>query len=200
MLVGAAAVGATITWTTRAVWLWLVLAALCAAATVVAGHQARHGWAYLQAVHSTGWPAPSGGISAMRQAAPRTTEVHVPTAGRVLVHTLPVAAVTIIGLPLVIRWVLDESGETRTAWWPVPLLALFGLAMLVHRYTKVPRPRYDKRIGDAQWKPAFAEAAKTGSVPEHPDVRVVVGEGECSVPTAPTEHSPSPTTTSPGWG
>lgn len=36
VLVGAAAIGATITWTTRAVWLWLVLAALCTAVGVVA--------------------------------------------------------------------------------------------------------------------------------------------------------------------
>jgi hypothetical protein len=67
VLVCAAAVGATITWADRAVWLWLVLAGLCTAATLVAGRQARHGWAYLHATHSTGRPTSSGGINAMRQ-------------------------------------------------------------------------------------------------------------------------------------
>ncbi|KUG56632.1 hypothetical protein AVL61_06130 [Kocuria rosea subsp. polaris] len=179
VLLGAAAVGVTVTWATRAVWLWLVLAALCAAATVVAGRQARHGWAYLQAVHSTGRPTPSGGISAMRQATQQTTEVPVPTAGQALVRALPEAAVMIIGLPLVVRFVLDENGETCTPWWPVPLLALVGLAMLVDRWARAPRPRFDQRVGGAQWKSAFAAAANTGSLPEHPEVRAAVGVVAC---------------------
>lgn len=179
VLVGAAAVGATITWTTRAVWLWLVLAALCAAATVVAGRQARHGWAYLHATHSTGRPTPSGAVSAISAATQQTTAVPVPTAGQVLVRTLPEAAVMVIGLPLVVRFVLDENGETRTPWWPVPLLALAGLVMLVDRYAQAPRPRYDQRVGEAQWKPAFAAAAKTGVLPEYPEVRVAVGVVAC---------------------
>lgn len=115
----------------------------------------------------------------MDETAQRTTEVPVPTAGQVLVRTLPVAAIVIIGLPLVIRLVLDENGGTRTIWWPVPLLAVFGLAMLVHHFAKAPRPRFDKRVGQAQWKQAFAAAAKTGALPEHPDVRKAVGVIAC---------------------
>ncbi|MEX5236001.1 hypothetical protein [Kocuria arenosa] len=179
MLVGAAALGATITWATRAVWQWLVLAALCAAATVVAGRQARHGWTYLQAVHPTGRPTPSGDVNAMDRPAQTATEVPVPTAGQVLVRALPVAAVVLIGLPLVVRFVLEENGDTRTPWWPVPLLALAGLVMLVNRCVQAPRPRFDQRVGEAQWKPAFAAVAKTGSLPEHPEVRVAVGVVAC---------------------
>lgn len=115
----------------------------------------------------------------MDETAQRTDEVPVPTARQVLVRTLPVAAVVIIGLPLAIQLVLGESGETRTIWWPVPLLAVFGIAMLVHHFTKAPRPRFDKRVGQAQWKPAFAAAAKTGALPEHPDARKAVGVIAC---------------------
>jgi hypothetical protein len=115
----------------------------------------------------------------MDETAQRTDKVPVPTAGQVLVRTLPVAAVAIIGLPLVVRLVLDENGETRTVWWPVPLLAVFGIAMLVHHFAKAPRPRFDKRVGQARWKQAFAAAAKTGALPEHPDVRKAVGVIAC---------------------
>ncbi|MGQ1837461.1 hypothetical protein ACT4S2_03275 [Kocuria turfanensis] len=115
----------------------------------------------------------------MEQSAPRTDEVPVPTAGQVLVRALPEAAVMIIGLPLVVRFVLDENGDTRTPWWPVPLLALVGLVMLVDRYAQAPLPRFDQRVGEAQWKPAFAAAAKTGALPEHPEVRVAVGVVAC---------------------
>ncbi|MEX5307613.1 hypothetical protein RF644_17850 [Kocuria sp. CPCC 205258] len=115
----------------------------------------------------------------MDETAQRIDEVPVPNAGQVLVRTLPVAAVVIIGLPLVIRLVLDENGDTRTPWWPVPLLALFGLAFLTDRYAQAPRPRIDQRVGDARWKPAFAAAAKTGSLPEHPEVRTAVGVVAC---------------------
>ncbi|GEO96819.1 hypothetical protein [Kocuria turfanensis] len=179
VLVGAAALGATITWAARAVWLWLVLATLCAATTLVAGRRARHGWAYLQAANSTGRPTPSGGISVMLRAARQTTEVPVPTAGQVLVRALPEAAVMIVGLPLVVRFVLDENGDTSTPWWPVPLLALVGLVMLVDRCAQAPRPRFDQRVGEAQWKPAFAAAVKTGTLPEHPEVRTAVGVVAC---------------------
>ncbi|MEX5256666.1 hypothetical protein [Kocuria arenosa] len=115
----------------------------------------------------------------MDQSAPRTDEVPVPTAGQVLVRTLPVASVVIVGIPLAIQLVLDESGETRTIWWLAPLLAVFGLAMLVHHYAKEPRPRFDKRAGQTQWEMAFAEAARTGALPEHPDVRKAVGVVTC---------------------
>lgn len=115
----------------------------------------------------------------MDQSAPRTDEVPVPTAGQVLVRALPVAAVLIIGLPLVVRLVLEENGDTLTPWWPVPLLALFGLVWLVDRYAQAPRPRVDQRVGDARGKPAFAEATKTGSLPEHPEVRTAVAVVAC---------------------
>jgi hypothetical protein len=115
----------------------------------------------------------------MNETAQCTDAVPVPTAGQVLVRALPVAAVVLIGLPLVIRLVLDENGDTRTPWWPVPLLALFGLAFLVDRYAQAPRPRIDQRVGDARWKPAFAAAAKTVSLPEHPEVRTAVGVVAC---------------------
>ncbi|MGX5357914.1 hypothetical protein [Kocuria sp. KH4] len=178
VLLGAATLGATITWATRAVWLWLVLVAFCAVATLVAGRQARHGWTYLQAADSTKRPTVSSGISAMVHASRQATEGPVPTAGQVLVRALPVAAVVIVGLPLVVRLVLDENGETRTPWWPLPLLALVGLFLLVDRYAQAPRPRIDQRVGDAQWKPAFA-AAKTGTLPEHPEVRTAVAVVAC---------------------
>lgn len=115
----------------------------------------------------------------MHQATQQTDEVPVPTAGQVLVRTLPVAAVLLVGMPLVIQLVPDESGETRTIWWLVPLLAVFGLAVLVHHYTKAPRPEYDKSVGQAQWKQAFAAAARTGELPEHADVRKAVGVVAC---------------------
>lgn len=47
---------------------------------------------------------------------PRTEVVTMPTAAQVLVRTLPKAAVAIIGLPLLVRLVLDENGDTRTPW------------------------------------------------------------------------------------
>ncbi|MGQ1798055.1 hypothetical protein ACT4S5_13095 [Kocuria oceani] len=115
----------------------------------------------------------------MDQSAQHTDAVPVPTAGQVLVRTMPVAAVLIIGMPLAIQLMLDESGETRTFWWLLPLLAVFGLAMLIHHYAKAPRPRYDKRVGQAQWKQAFAAAATTGALPEHADVRKAVGVTAC---------------------
>lgn len=115
----------------------------------------------------------------MDETAQRIDEVPVPAAGQVLVRALPVAAVMIIGLPLVVRLILDENGETRTIWWPVPLLALVGLVMLIDRYAQAPRPRIDQRVGDARWKPAFAAAAKTRSLPEHPEVRAAVGVVAC---------------------
>ena len=103
----------------------------------------------------------------------------MPRAGQVLVRTLPVAAALIIGLPLVVRLVLDESGQTRSIWWPVPLITLFGLILLLQRYAQAPRPRFDKRVGQAQWKQAFTAAAKTGSLPPHPEVRIAVGVVAC---------------------
>ncbi|GAA1749804.1 hypothetical protein [Kocuria aegyptia] len=115
----------------------------------------------------------------MDHPAQRTNEVPVPTAGQVLVRTLPVASVLILGMPLAIQLVLDESGETRTIWWLVPLLAVFGLAVLVHHYAKAPRPGFDKRVGQAQWKQVFAAVAKTGDLPGHPDVRKAVGVVAC---------------------
>lgn len=61
----------------------------------------------------------------------------------------------------------------------MPLLALSGLAVLVHRYAQAPRPRHDQRVGDAQWKPAFAAVAKSEALPEHPEVRTAVGVVAC---------------------
>ncbi|MEX5303251.1 hypothetical protein [Kocuria sabuli] len=95
-------------------------------------------------------------------------------------RALPAAAVLVVGLSLAVRLVLDGSGQTRTVWWPVPLIAFFGLVVLLDRGVRVPRPRFDKRVGQAQWKQAFAAAAKAGSLPAHREVRTAVGVVACS--------------------
>jgi hypothetical protein len=51
----------------------------------------------------------------MDEPAQQTAVVPVPTAVQVLVRTLPAAVTMIIGLPLVVRALLDPSGQMRTA-------------------------------------------------------------------------------------
>lgn len=116
----------------------------------------------------------------MDQPAQRTDEVPVPSAGQVLVRALPAAGVMAISLPLSTWWLLDASSDDGPWWWLLILVATVGLSGIIQHYMSPPRPQIDQRIGQAQWAPATATAAKTGELPACPEVRTAVGVAACA--------------------
>ncbi|MFI7584390.1 hypothetical protein ACH9DO_11410 [Kocuria sp. M1N1S27] len=116
----------------------------------------------------------------MNQPALQTDEVSVPTARRVAMRTLPTALVMAAGLPLVL-WVqlLDSTGQARSYWWLAALVVVSALCLLVHHFARAPRPRLAPGVAPVQLKSTLASAARTGTVPQDPDVRVTVGVIAC---------------------
>lgn len=115
----------------------------------------------------------------MDQSAPRTDEVPVPTAGQVLVRTLPATAITAIGIPLAVWWLLDSSGEIRAPWWPLVLAALVTVPLAVHHLFRAPRPRRDKSVNPQRVKAMLEKPERPGVAPEGHAVRTVAGVTAC---------------------
>lgn len=105
----------------------------------------------------------------------------IPTAGQAVVRTLPTCAVTVISMPLLASLLPQDAAEQRTPWELLVLVVVFALMVVVHRLAKAPRPRPDQKILKAQWKPAFASAAASRSLPRHPDVRIAAGVAAINV-------------------
>ena len=119
--------------------------------------------------------------SAAGENAPLSADTLIPTAGQVIVRTLPACAVAILSIPLLAFFLPPDVAEQRTPWLLLIFLASVGVAGIVYHFTKVPRPRVEERALDAQWKRTFDSAATSGSLPPHPDVRVAAGAAACRV-------------------
>lgn len=86
-----------------------------------------------------------------------------------------------IGFPVLIRWLLEPSGETRTPWRPLVVVALLGLVVPIDHVAEAPRPELDKQVGKQRWQGARASAPRVGTrrVPVDPDVRTAAGVLAC---------------------
>lgn len=84
------------------------------------------------------------------------------------------------GLPLVL-WVQlrDGTGATRSSWWLAALVALSVPSLLVHHDARAPRPQLAPGVSPVPLKSALTSAAKTGTVPQDPDVRDTAGVIAC---------------------
>ncbi len=103
----------------------------------------------------------------------------VPTRGRALARTLPACAVAAIGIPLA-TGALPVAVGSRTPWALLIILAALVLMPIVHRLTRAPRPRRDRKVDAAQRRTALAVAARTGAVPTEPTVRSAAGVAACA--------------------
>ncbi|MFC4905553.1 hypothetical protein [Kocuria oceani] len=107
-------------------------------------------------------------------------DTHVPTAAQVLIHELPVTAMMMIGLPILVFWLLDTpTGDPRTPWWPVFIVAFTGAVLLTQRLLQAPRPRLNKQIGPGRLTDSLLQASRTGTMPADPGVRTAAGVTAC---------------------
>jgi hypothetical protein len=107
-------------------------------------------------------------------------DIPIPTIRQVVLHTLPAAAITVIGIPVIAWLLVDATGEMTTRWLPVLIIALVGLAALVHHFVQAPRPSFDKRVSTREVKDALSYTRKVGTVPTDPHVRTAAGVFACS--------------------
>lgn len=120
-------------------------------------------------------------VDAAAEDAPQPVSASIPAAERVVVRTLPACAVVIVGIP-VAGWFLPRSSDGGEAPWELLIfIAALGLFWLVHWFTRVPRPRFDREVDKAQWKRALASAARSGSLPSLPRVRTATGVVACNL-------------------
>ena len=110
----------------------------------------------------------------MDRPAPQTDGRPAPSAGRVVVGALPGAVVTVLGIPLLAWWLMDDAGHARTGWWPVPIIALVGVVALLGHYAKAPRPEGRTPTERKQLERALSAVPRKGPVPEDPLVRRAV--------------------------
>ena len=112
--------------------------------------------------------------------APRNEDVAIPTIRRVVLRTLPAAAITVSGIPVIAWLLVDATSGMTTRWLPVLIIALVGLATLVHHFVQAPRPSFDKRVSTREVKDALSYTHKVGTVPTDPHVRTAAGVFACS--------------------
>ena len=116
----------------------------------------------------------------MDQSAQPMQEVPAPSAARVVAGTLPGAVLAASGIPLLAWWMLDGAGEAKTAWWPIPILALIGVIVLVDHYARPPRPAAGQRLNKERLMWALSSAPRKGTVPKDPLLRNAVVAAACS--------------------
>jgi hypothetical protein len=104
----------------------------------------------------------------------------IPTTRQAVVRTVPAAILTVIGIPVIAWLLLDPTGEMTTRWLPVLIIALMGLAALVHHLLQAPRPHVDKRISTQEVKDALAYTRRSGTLPTDPRVRTATAVFACS--------------------
>lgn len=112
--------------------------------------------------------------------AQQTDELPVPSAGRVLAGALPGAVVAVLGIPLLAWWLMDDAGDPRVGWWPVPVIALVGLVALLGHYAGATRPEGKTRIERKQMERALSAIPRKGPVPEDPLVHRAVVVSACN--------------------
>lgn len=105
----------------------------------------------------------------------------IPTAGRTIVRTLPPCAGAVIGIPLLAWYLPPDAAERGTPWELLTVFVALALMGIVHHFTKVPRPRFDKSVPRAQWTRAHDSAAKSGFLPSMPGMRIAAGVAACGV-------------------
>ncbi len=116
----------------------------------------------------------------MDPSAQQSVELPVPSVGRVVVGALPGAVVAVAGIPLLAWWLMDEAGDARAGWWPVPVIALVGLVALLGHYTGAPRPEGRTRTERRQMERALSAVPRKGPVPDDPLVRRAVVVSACN--------------------
>lgn len=116
--------------------------------------------------------------------AQQTDELPVPSTGRVIVGALPGAVVAVLGVPLLASWLMDEAGDARVGWWPVPVIALVGLVAVLGHYAGATRPEGKTRTERKQMERALSAIPRKGPVPDDPLVRRAVVVSTCNNITA----------------
>ncbi|MCC5781690.1 hypothetical protein CRM73_01760 [Kocuria sp. CCUG 69068] len=112
--------------------------------------------------------------------AQQTDEVPVPSVGRVVAGALPSAVVAVLGIPLLAWWLMDEAGDARVGWWPVPVIALVGLVALLGHYAGAMPPGGKTRTERKQMERALSAIPRKGPVPDDPLVRRAVVVSACN--------------------
>ncbi|MUN63817.1 hypothetical protein GMA12_11820 [Kocuria sediminis] len=112
--------------------------------------------------------------------AQQTADVPVPFVGRVVVGVLPGAVVAVLGIPLLAWWLMDEAGDARVGWWPVPVIALVGLVALLGHYAGATPPEGRTRTERKQMERALSAIPRKGPVPDDPLVRRAVVVSACN--------------------
>ncbi|GAA1750569.1 hypothetical protein [Kocuria aegyptia] len=108
---------------------------------------------------------------------PLAQSVSIPTAGQVVIRSLPAAAVGLLGLPLLGRFLPPGVGE---GWWFLSALAIMTSTFLVLYLVQAPRPRVDKQVSQERWSWSLAYVAKHRSVSTDPGVRTAAALAACS--------------------
>ena len=101
----------------------------------------------------------------------------IPTAGQVVIRSIPAAAVGLLGLPLLGRFLPPDVGE---GWWFLSALAIMTSTFLVLYLVQAPRPRFDKQVSQERWSWSLAYVAKHRSVSTDPGVRTAAALAACS--------------------
>lgn len=110
---------------------------------------------------------------------PPHRNVPVPTPGRVLLHTLPAAAVLTVGLPLLTYWEPDGAEDARGGWIPFAPALLMGLALVVQHLARARRPGLDQHADQKALRRWIGHTAGSGRVPEDPSARTAAGALAC---------------------
>ncbi|GEO97041.1 hypothetical protein [Kocuria turfanensis] len=116
----------------------------------------------------------------MDQPAQQTADVPVPSAGRVVAGALPGAVVAVLGIPLLAWWLMDDAGDARVRWWPVPVIALVGLIALLGHYARATPPEGRTRTERKHMERALSAIPRKGPVPDDPLVRRAVVVSACN--------------------
>lgn len=105
--------------------------------------------------------------------------IPVPTARQVLLRTLPPAALLAVGLPLITRWALNDSGDARGEWRMFAPAFLMGAALILQHLAQAPRPQIDQQADQAGLRRWLVFTSASGRVPEDPRTRISVGVLAC---------------------
>ncbi len=111
-------------------------------------------------------------------AAAHVAHAPVPTAGHVLARAIPACLIAVLGIPLAAGSLFNDGTDRDMAW--VLVLVTFLLMVLVHRFTRAPRPRMPEEVDRSQWRRALTAATRSGSVPSDRTVRTATGVVACT--------------------
>lgn len=116
----------------------------------------------------------------MEPSAQQSVELPVPSVGRVVAGALPGAVVAVAGIPLLAWWLMDDAGDARVGWWPVPVIALVGLVALLGHYAGATPPEGKTRTERKQMERALSAIPRKGPVPDDPLVHHAVVVSACN--------------------